>query len=114
VRGPFKGGIRFHPAPSDDEVRALAMTMTWKAAVLDLRLGGAKGSIVCDPRQLSDSEQERLCRGSVRQMARGLGPATWNSTADARTIYGFCALTEGLRAGTVSPNLFSWRHSPRY
>ena len=75
ARGPFKGGIRFHAGASDDEVRALAMTMTWKAAVLDLPLGGAKGSVMCDPRKLSDGEQERLCRGWVRQMARGLGPA---------------------------------------
>ena len=51
------------------------MAMTWKTAVVDLPLGGAKGSIVCDPRELSDGEQERLCRGWVRQMARGLGPA---------------------------------------
>ena len=75
ARGPFKGGIRFHPSASADEVRALAMAMTWKTAVVDLPLGGAKGSIVCDPRELSDGEQERLCRGWVRQMARGLGPA---------------------------------------
>jgi len=75
ARGPFKGGIRFHPAASDDDVRALAMAMTWKTAVLDLPLGGAKGSVVCNPRELTDGEQEQLCRGWVRQMARGLGPA---------------------------------------
>lgn len=75
ARGPFKGGIRFHPDAAPDEVRALAMAMTWKTAVVDLPLGGAKGAIVCDPRELSDGEQERLCRGWVRQMARGLGPA---------------------------------------
>jgi glutamate dehydrogenase (NAD(P)+) len=75
ARGPFKGGIRFHPSASADEVRALAMAMTWKTAVVDLPLGGAKGAIVCDPHELSDGEQERLCRGWVRQMARGLGPA---------------------------------------
>ena len=74
ARGPFKGGIRFHPSASADEVRALAMAMTWKTAVVDLPLGGAKGTVLCDPRELSDAEQERLSRGWVRQIARGLGP----------------------------------------
>jgi glutamate dehydrogenase len=74
ARGPFKGGIRFHPSADADDVRALAMLMTWKCAVVDLPLGGAKGAIVCDPRSLSLAEQERLCRGWVRQMARNLGP----------------------------------------
>lgn len=74
ARGPFKGGIRFHSSASADEVRALAMAMTWKTAVVDLPLGGAKGAVLCDPRELSDAEQERLCRGWVRQIARGVGP----------------------------------------
>ena len=72
--GPFKGGIRFHASADADEVRALAMLMTWKCAVVDLPLGGAKGAILCDPHGLSLGEQERLCRGWVRQMARNLGP----------------------------------------
>jgi glutamate dehydrogenase (NAD(P)+) len=75
ARGPFKGGIRFHPSASLDEVRALAMGMTWKTAVVDLPLGGAKGAVFCDPHELSGDEQERLCRGFVRQMFRGLGPS---------------------------------------
>lgn len=66
ARGPFKGGIRFHPSVDADDVRALAMLMTWKCAVVGLPLGGAKGAIVCDPRTLSLFEQERLCRGWVR------------------------------------------------
>jgi glutamate dehydrogenase len=74
ARGPFKGGIRFHPSADAEDVRALAMLMTWKCAVADLPLGGAKGAIVCDPRSLSLAAQERLCRGWVRQMARNLGP----------------------------------------
>jgi len=75
ARGPFKGGVRFHPAADVDEVRALAMLMTWKCALVDLPLGGAKGAVVCDPRVLSLAEQERVCRGWIRQMARNLGPA---------------------------------------
>ncbi len=72
--GPFKGGIRFHPDSTVEEVRALAMWMTWKCALIELPLGGAKGAIACNPRSLSLGEQERLCRGWVRQMARAVGP----------------------------------------
>jgi glutamate dehydrogenase len=75
ARGPFKGGIRFHSAADVDDVRALAMLMTWKCAVVDLPLGGAKGAVVCDPQNLRLGEQERLCRGWIRQMAHNLGPA---------------------------------------
>ncbi|MGE3274425.1 MAG: Glu/Leu/Phe/Val dehydrogenase [Vicinamibacterales bacterium] len=74
ARGPFKGGIRFHPDVTADEVRALAMLMTWKCALLDLPLGGAKGAVRVDVRALSEPEQERLSRGWVRQLARNLGP----------------------------------------
>jgi len=74
ARGPAKGGIRFHPQETVDTVRALSMWMTWKCAVVDIPLGGAKGGIVCDPRNLSDGEQERLCRGWVRKLAKDMGP----------------------------------------
>lgn len=74
ARGPCKGGIRFHPQETLDTVRALAMWMTWKCAVVDIPLGGAKGGVICDPHNLSPREQERLCRGWVRQVARNVGP----------------------------------------
>jgi len=74
ARGPAKGGIRFHPHETADTVRALSMWMTWKCAVANLPLGGGKGGIVCDPRTLSQGEQERLCRGYVRQAFAQLGP----------------------------------------
>jgi glutamate dehydrogenase len=74
ARGPCKGGIRFHPQETLDTVRALAMWMTWKCAVVDIPLGGAKGGVVCDPHNLSAREQERICRGWVRQVARNVGP----------------------------------------
>ncbi len=74
ARGPAKGGIRFHPEETEDTVRALSMWMTWKCAVVDIPLGGAKGGVVCDPRNLTEGEQERLCRGYVRQLAKVLGP----------------------------------------
>ena len=69
ARGPFKGGIRFHPSVDADDVRALAMLMTWKCAVVGLPLGGAKGAIVCDPGTLSLTEQERLWRTGCSRIA---------------------------------------------
>lgn len=62
VRGPGKGGIRFHPGVSEDEVKALAMWMTWKNTVMNLPFGGAKGGVICDPKQMSKTELERLTR----------------------------------------------------
>ncbi len=73
ARGPGKGGIRFHPLQTVDTMRGLAMYMTWRAAVVDLPLGGSMGGIVCDPHDLSLYEQEKLCRGWVRRIARDLG-----------------------------------------
>jgi len=73
ARGPIKGGLRFHPQETVDSVRALAMWMTWKTAVADLPLGGGKGGVICDPHNLSESEQERLCRGWVRQVYKVIG-----------------------------------------
>jgi glutamate dehydrogenase len=73
ARGAGKGGIRFSPTATADDVRALAMWMSWKCALLDLPLGGAKGLVQCDPRLLSAREQERVCRGFVRQLARNIG-----------------------------------------
>jgi glutamate dehydrogenase (NAD(P)+) len=72
--GPCKGGIRFHPQETVDTVRALAMWMTWKCAVVDIPLGGGKGGVICDPHNLSSREQEQICRGWVRQLAREVGP----------------------------------------
>ena len=74
ARGPGKGGIRFHPQETIDTVRALSMWMTWKCAVVDIPLGGGKGGIICDPHDLSLLEQERLCRGWVRQLVKNIGP----------------------------------------
>ncbi len=74
ARGPAKGGIRFHPQETADTVRALSMWMTWKCAVVDIPLGGGKGGVICDPHNLSKGEQERLCRGYVRQAAKQMGP----------------------------------------
>ena len=85
ARGPSKGGIRFHPLETIDTVRALAMWMTWKCAVVDIPLGGAKGGVVCDPHNLSAHEQERICRGWVRQVARNVGPVSDVPAPDVMT-----------------------------
>jgi glutamate dehydrogenase (NAD(P)+) len=75
ARGPAKGGIRYHPKADLNEVKALAMLMSWKCSLLDLPYGGAKGGIVVDPRKLSVAELERLTRGYVRAIRDFIGPA---------------------------------------
>lgn len=71
--GPTKGGLRWHPDETMDTVRALSAWMTWKTAVVDIPLGGGKGGVTCNPKELSDGEKERLARGWVRVMAREIG-----------------------------------------
>jgi glutamate dehydrogenase (NAD(P)+) len=74
ARGPTKGGIRYHPAVTLDEVRALAMWMTWKCAVMNLPYGGAKGGVVCDPKQLSPRELENLTRRYATEISLLMSP----------------------------------------
>jgi glutamate dehydrogenase (NAD(P)+) len=76
ARGPTKGGLRFHPRETIDTVRALAAWMTWKTAVTDLPLGGGKGGIICNPKEMSERELERLSRAYIRQVGRILGEET--------------------------------------
>ncbi|MBC7230876.1 MAG: Glu/Leu/Phe/Val dehydrogenase [Actinobacteria bacterium] len=74
ARGPTKGGIRFHPDETIDTVRALAAWMTWKCALVDVPLGGGKGGIVCNPKEMSPGELERLSRAYVDAIWRYIGP----------------------------------------
>ncbi len=74
ARGPSKGGIRYHPAVNLDEVKALAMLMTWKCALMNVPFGGAKGGVVCDPRALSAAELERLTRRLTYEIVNEIGP----------------------------------------
>lgn len=76
ARGPAKGGIRFHSRLSIDTVRALAAWMTWKTAMVDIPLGGAKGGVTFNPKELSRGELERVSRGYIRRVADFIGPAT--------------------------------------
>ncbi|NSW76412.1 MAG: Glu/Leu/Phe/Val dehydrogenase [Candidatus Atribacteria bacterium] len=74
AKGPTKGGIRFHPEETIDTVRALAAWMTWKCAVMDLPLGGAKGGVICNPKEMSQGELERLSRAYIRAIYPLIGP----------------------------------------
>ena len=74
LRGPYKGGIRYHPDTDLDEVRALAMWMTWKAAVVNIPFGGAKGGIQCDPKNMSPRELECMTRRFTWDLSSAIGP----------------------------------------
>ena len=73
VRGPFKGGIRYHPDADQEEIRALASLMTWKTALVDIPFGGAKGGVQCEPRSMSDGELNELTRRYVRSIQHIMG-----------------------------------------
>ena len=74
ARGPTKGGLRFHPDETIDTVKALAAWMTWKCAVVDIPYGGGKGGVICNPKELSTTELERISRGFIRSLGRFIGP----------------------------------------
>ena len=74
ARGPFKGGVRYHPTVTQEEVEALAGWMTWKAALVDLPYGGAKGGVICEPKDLTERDLERLTRRYTEGIRRMIGP----------------------------------------
>ncbi len=74
LRGPTKGGIRFHPDVDMEEVKSLAFWMTWKNTVVDIPFGGAKGGVICNPKELSQNELEKLSRGYIQEMYQFIGP----------------------------------------
>jgi glutamate dehydrogenase (NAD(P)+) len=76
VRGPGKGGMRYHPDVTEDEMRAMASWMTWKCAVADLPFGGANGGVACDPKKLNESELRKLTRRFIAALGDNLGPHT--------------------------------------
>jgi glutamate dehydrogenase (NAD(P)+) len=76
ARGPYKGGIRYHPQVTIEEVKALSMWMTWKCAVADIPYGGGKGGIICNPKEMSEDELERLTRRYAYAIADIIGPHT--------------------------------------
>src|SRR2546427_11847513 len=74
ARGPYKGGVRFHPEVDLDEVRALATLMTWKTAIVDIPYGGAKGGVNCPVEDLNEDELEKIARQVMGKVEKGLGP----------------------------------------
>jgi glutamate dehydrogenase (NAD(P)+) len=85
ARGPSKGGIRYHPDVTLDEVRALAMWMTWKCALTGIPFGGAKGGIACDPKSMSKGELERMTRRFASEIVNEIGPSTDIPAPDVNT-----------------------------
>ena len=85
ARGPFKGGLRYHPSVDQDDVRALSSLMTWKTAVVNIPYGGAKGGIACDPGLLSQRELERLTRKFVYEIKEIIGPSLDIPAPDVNT-----------------------------
>ena len=103
-RGPTKGGLRWHADETIDTVRALAAWMTWKTALVDIPLGGGKGGITCNPKELSDSEKERLARAYIRAVGRELGVHRDVPAPDVLEPRRSCALAKaGLNAVRASP-----------
>jgi glutamate dehydrogenase (NAD(P)+) len=110
ARGPNKGGIRFAADETLDTVRALAMWMTWKCAVVDIPLGGGKGGIIVDPSRLSSNEKEHLCRGWVQQMIKNLGPRQDIPAPDVGTtaqMMGWMMDEFSKLSGHYSPGVFT-------
>ncbi len=102
ARGPGKGGLRYHPRMTVDDLRALAMEMTWKCAVVDLPFGGAKGGVVCDPEELSIRELERVTREFAFAIADVIGPDIDIPAPDVGTddrVMGWFADAYSVRAG---------------
>lgn len=91
ARGPGKGGVRYHPDVTPDEVRALASWMTWKCAVVDVPFGGAKGGVVCDPRSLTSKDLRQITRRYVYELGDNIGPYTDIPAPDVNTNAGTMA-----------------------
>ena len=107
-RGPAKGGIRFHPAADLDEVRALAMWMTWKCALVDVPFGGAKGGVTIDPRALSQGELQRVTRRFATELQGIIGPETDIPAPDVGTnaqVMAWLMDTVSMHAGYTVPGV---------
>jgi len=110
ARGVTKGGIRFHPEETISTVRALAAWMTWKCALADVPLGGAKGGVICDPKAMSDGELERLSRAYVRCIYQFIGPERDVPAPDVYTnpqimawmLDEYCSLTGRPQFGVIT------------
>ncbi|MGI9102330.1 MAG: Glu/Leu/Phe/Val family dehydrogenase [Terriglobales bacterium] len=107
-RGPCKGGIRYHPEVSFDEVKALAAWMTWKCATVNIPFGGAKGGIVCDPKRMSKNELERLTRRYAYEISPLIGPDTDIPAPDVYTdsqVMAWIMDTFSMTRGQITPGV---------
>ena len=105
-RGPAKGGLRYHPAVTLDEVKALAMWMTWKCAVVNIPYGGGKGGITCDPKRMSEAELERMTRRFTTELVPFIGPEDDIPAPDVNTtarMMGWIMDTYSQHAGRPTP-----------
>jgi len=108
--GPYKGGIRFHPEVSEDEIKALSMLMTWKCSLVGLPFGGGKGGVIVEPRKLSKDELEKLSRGYVRGLFPLIGPDIDIPAPDVNTnpqIMAWMTNEYSKLAGKDSPSAFT-------
>lgn len=107
-RGPAKGGIRYHPSVTLDDVRALAMGMTWKCAVIGIPYGGAKGGVVCDPKKMSLAELERMTRRYASEISFLIGPERDIPAPDVNTnaqVMGWIMDTYSVNVGYSAPGV---------
>jgi len=108
TRGPFKGGLRYHPDVDLDEVRALAMWMTWKSAVVNIPFGGAKGGVACNPKELSMGELERITRRFTWEISSFIGPERDIPAPDVYTnpqVMAWIMDTYSIRKGYAVPGV---------
>ena len=126
TRGPYKGGLRYHPTLDESHAAALANLMTWKTAIADVPFGGGKGGINCDPAQLSKSELDRVTRAFVGQIKEVIGPnldvpaPDVNTSSEVALAYRFhTPVSQALFSGTGTGRTSStgwcqrWRVSAR-
>ena len=108
ARGPCKGGIRYHPDVTLDEVRALAMWMTWKCTVVGIPFGGAKGGVICNPKEMSKSELERMTRRYASDIYSFIGPQTDIPAPDVYTdaqVMAWIMDTIAMHEGSATPQV---------
>ena len=108
TRGPCKGGIRYHPDVTLDEVKALAMWMTWKCAVVGIPYGGAKGGVTCNPKEMSDGEIERMTRRFTSEILPIIGPDSDIPAPDVNTtpqIMAWIMDTYSVNKGATTPSV---------
>ncbi len=103
VRGPYKGGLRYHPEVTAAECTGLSMWMTWKCAVMDLPFGGGKGGIAVDPKSLTDDERERLTRRFAEELRDVVGPTKDVPAPDMGTDAQTMAWFIGVQRGNPTP-----------